>query len=116
MPKDLPILIKKKGQQNNHKYFRCKRLRIERILKYACENNPQYIANGIKIDYSNLNSLPEDGIPVGLHETEDELTPQIDQIILDVGPVVIDENTEDNEEDYETFIETDQMNLFKKKI
>ena len=61
LPKDLPILILKKKDQNNlTKQFHVNRARVELILTYLCYNNPAYIEHNINIDRANLEELPMD--------------------------------------------------------
>lgn len=97
LPKDLPILVlKKKDQQNNVKRFMVNRKRVELLLTYLCENNPQYIAHGVKMNQSLLNSLPENGIPTELNEIDDVNMPDADNIIsgIDNGPHIEEKDNE----------------------
>ena len=109
LPKDLPIIIlKKKDQQNKTHQFKINRLRVQSCLTYLCQNNPAYIAHGIQIADNQLKSLPEDGFPEDLFEIEDTNI-NIDKILVDVGPEVLENGEHDNyeEDDYDAFVETD---------
>ncbi len=61
----------------------------------------------------NANLLPEDSIPCDLNEINDseELETTIDKVITDVGPEIIEEMHNSNEELVQTYIETDDIEL-----
>ncbi|RNA16632.1 ATP-dependent DNA helicase PIF1 [Brachionus plicatilis] len=107
LPKDLPILIlRKKDQLNRSRHFTVNRNRVTICLNYLCQNNPQYIAYGITIDDSAINSLPENAIPIDLNELE---TIEED-IISDKGPELYNEEEFENEDDdlTQTYVENDE--------
>ena len=86
LPKDLPILILKKvDQQNRAKQFMVNRNRIQKVLTYLCENNQMFIENNIKMDNNRLEALPVDGIPEDLPQ-QDDCNSEFDKIIFDNGP------------------------------
>ena len=63
--------MKKKNQNNQIKNFIVNKNRVLICLKFLCEKNPLYIANGIKIDYEIADKLPANGIPSELTEIID---------------------------------------------
>jgi hypothetical protein len=110
LPQDLPILVlKKKDQQNNFKYFKVKRQRVQRCLQYLCENNPQFIEYGIQLSYENLIILPVDST-VSLNE---KVVNNIDENHeYDIGPEIretVDEETsfEIESSDCHVYVESD---------
>ena len=71
---------------------------------------------GIYIDEEALCSLPEDSIPEDLNEILDnaEAFVNIDKVITDVGPEILDNITTNVENEYiNTFVETDEENLLQ---
>jgi hypothetical protein len=90
LPKDLPILVlKKKDQENNFKYFKVDRERVQKCLQYLCVNNPQFIEHGIQIDNENLAQLPENStITLNEKAFDDE-----DVLGYDVGPELSEKRT-----------------------
>jgi hypothetical protein len=112
LSKDLPILIlKKKDQMNNVKQFQVNRSRVQKVLEYLCKNNTAYIKHQIIIDNDNLDLLPENGIPSDLSAVEDDENTNIDSLIVDIGPKLIenhDQNQEDDQDGIQTYVETDE--------
>ena len=108
LPKDLPLLIlKKKDQNNNVKQFNVKRERVHNVLKYLCQNNTAYIANNIKIDQNNLEQLPLDDIPQDLNTIDDTNCENVDKYIIETGPTIEERNSNVVHEEYQAFIESD---------
>jgi hypothetical protein len=110
LPKNLPILIlKKKDLTNNYKQFVVNRKRVETLLNWLCKNNPQYIANGIKMNNNLINLLPEIAIPKDLYEIVND---ENNHINSDSGPEINEkENFDvDDAEDFyqQAFIENNQ--------
>jgi hypothetical protein len=114
LPKDVPILVlKKKDQDNNVKNFNVNKNRVETVLKFLCNNNKYFIENGIQINNENLASLPENGIPQNLNEIVEESN--VDSIIIDNGPEMQQQEIHNREahaemnqepdEEYNTFVE-----------
>jgi hypothetical protein len=91
LPKDLPILIlKKKNQINEEKQFIVCKDRVEKCIDYLVENNEIFKAHGIRKSLEALNALPVYGIPANLNVIEDdENISNIDNILVDVGPEII---------------------------
>ena len=81
------------------------------VLRYLCKNNPAYKANNIQINESILNDLPENDVPSDLNTANDEFCQNVDNIIVDNGPY-LQENQNENQENldghYEAFIETSE--------
>jgi len=110
LPKEVSIIvIKSVDQQNNHKEFEVNRVRVEMVLRYLCHYNELWKAHGITISYTNLDGLPENGIPDNLNIVtdfeEDRRSTQ------SKGPEINDASINDSEiSDTHTYIETDQVN------
>ena len=52
LTKSLPVLIIKKSDQNNiNKEFKVNRTRITELLRYFCKNNPDWIKQGIYLNF-----------------------------------------------------------------
>ena len=96
--------FEKNNQNNNIKNFKVNRLRVERVLRWLCANNPVYVANNIKIDDKVFNLLPDDYVPHDLNTVDDTAAQNIDSIFIDNGQKVIEH---DPEFDYEAFVESD---------
>jgi hypothetical protein len=109
--KEIPILIVKKTDQNNNsKEFKVNRLRVEKCLKFLCENNPDWIKKGNKFDQTNCDCLPEDSIPTDLNEIiNGDLAPEtLDDIIIQTGPTLVEEPIEEQQQDFiQTVVECD---------
>jgi hypothetical protein len=128
--KDLPrlpneveiIVIQKKNKQNINKQFLCSKNRVERVVRFLSENNPFWIKNGIKLNYQNLNFLPEYGIPQDLPILYEDDVEEQNSNNNDLGPE-INENIDLDQslEDEHCYIEIDpddlqQINKVKAKI
>jgi hypothetical protein len=109
LPKNLPILVlKKKDQNNNYKQFVVNRIRVQIVLEWLCKNNPQYIQHGISLNYELIHYLPENGIPTDFNEIIDKEENTSGNI--DEGPEVIESEFDienDDEIFQEAFIEND---------
>ncbi len=123
LPKDLPILIlKKKNQINEEKQFIVCKDRVEKCIDYLVENNEIFKAHGIRKSLEALNALPVYGIPANLNVIEDdENISNIDNILVDVGPEIINNTSNDNEEPYQSFIASEntqplQVDYIKEKV
>jgi hypothetical protein len=113
LPRDLPILIlKKKDQNNNIKQFKVNRERVEKVLRYLCKNNPAFINNNITIDEININSLPIDGVPEDLLTLNDNDDFNVDHIIVDNGPTILENESNINDE-INTLIESDSQEMLQ---
>ena len=114
LPKDLPLIIlKKKDQVNNLKQFVVNRERVLNVLQYLCNNNPSYKANGIKIDHQRLQSFPVNDVPLELNSIVDRNDFDIDKLIVDLGPTVLENNCSANDDNIETFVEMDDNELLQ---
>ena len=59
---ELPVLlVRQHGADNTHADFKVRRQHVFEALQWLQINNPCYC--DISIDFTNLNKLPEDGIP-----------------------------------------------------
>lgn len=101
------IVIQKKTKQNQNKDFLCDRYRIERVLKFLIEFNEAWSDLGIEFSQSNLDKLPEYGIPNGLniiYENENEPEKAVDK-----GPEINlgQDSEEDDEHNTHGYIEID---------
>lgn len=116
------IVIQKKNKENINKDFICDRYRLERVLRFFIANNKIWQRLNITINFDNLNSLPEHGVPAGLniiYENEQENDPQQEK-----GPEIIENEEEINEEEENinhAYIEVDieqaqQIDKVKAKI
>ena len=110
LPKDIPILILKKiDQENNIKQFLVNRKRIEKVLIYLCQHNPAYIAHGIKLDVNALNSLPDNSIPYDLPTVVDQ-DETVESYILETGPVLSENGLQEQIDDnIEAIVESDDI-------
>ena len=87
LPKNIPFLVLKKKDQNmNIKQFIVNRHRVETVLRYLCNNNKAYKEHNIKIDECQLESLPLDGVPDDLNYVNDSECPDVDNVLVDIGP------------------------------
>jgi len=106
------LILKKRDQNNQVKHFKVNRNRVERVLRFLCENNPAFIEHGIKFDTEVISQLPIDEVPLDLPYQIDQTDVDIDSILIDVGQnieqnqLTVDENEQAND-DYQAFIETD---------
>jgi hypothetical protein len=101
------IVIQKKTKQKQNKDFLCDRYRIERVLKFLIEFNEAWSDLGIEFSQSNLDKLPEYGIPNGLniiYENENEPEKEVDK-----GPEINlgQDSEEDDEHNTHGYIEID---------
>ena len=116
LPKDLPLIVlKKKDQQNNYKHFIVNRNRVQVILQWLCNNNPEYKANNIRWNENLINALPENDVPNDLQEIIDD---NQDQFISDEGPE-IGENDINNLDvwvidNWELKINSNDFSIFRK--
>jgi hypothetical protein len=111
LPKDLPLLVlKKKDQNNNVKQFIVNRHRVERVLKYLCKNNPAYVANNIQFSLEHIEQLPLNGIPNDLPTAEDTNCENVDELIVETGPYLRETEASSNnqsvDDQYEAFVES----------
>ena len=72
--------------------------------------NPAYKNNNIKIDESIFLNLTENDIPIDLNTVNDDLCQNVDNIIIDNGPFLQENQNEYPEsfDEYEAFIETSE--------
>ena len=109
---EIPILIVKKTDQNNiSKEFKVNRKRVETVLRFLCDNNPDWIAKGIKFDQENCDRLPVDDVPADLNEivNSDLAQDTFDNIIIQTGPTVKENSIQidENDEFIQTVVECD---------
>ena len=109
LTKDIPLLIVKKVDQNNNSNdFKMNRYRVETLLKYLCENNPDWKKNNIKYNFENINKLPINGIPNDLNEIVNPTTlDTFDKIIIESGPAVVEETITECDHTIQITIESD---------
>jgi hypothetical protein len=94
---NIPILIvKKQGQNNESKEFKVNKLRIQTLLEYLCKTIA-WINKGIILDVNNLNLLPTDGIPTNLNEISDQSPETLDNIIINTGPQILEDQIENDD-------------------
>ena len=106
---EIPLLIVKKIDQNNNaKDFKVNRHRVETLLKYLCQNNPDWIKNNIKYNPENIDMLPIDGIPNDLNQIVNDSSPEnLDKIIVETGPTINEEPIIDCDDLIQTTVESD---------
>jgi hypothetical protein len=90
--------LKKKDQNNVNKNFIVNRQRVQICLKFLCDHNPLYKASGIKMDDSNINKLPINGIPLDINELVDDEATNVD-FSVDKGPEI--DELESNDIEFE---------------
>jgi hypothetical protein len=108
--KEIPILIvKRMDQENQAKEFKVNRYRVETLLRYLCENNPDWKKKGIKMNYQNLQSLPEDNIPTDINQLIDRgiQGETIDRVVTDTGPEILENDGVSTSEFEQAFVESD---------
>ncbi len=115
LPEDVDILvIQKKNKDNTNKQFICDKNRLIRIIKFMEKHNQLWIKHGCKLNYDNLKSLPQYGIPNGLPiiiDDNDEIANN-----KDIGPEILEnenqeEQDEELDEDEQCYIEIDKDEL-----
>ena len=104
---EIPLLIVKKiDQNNNSKDFKVCRHRVETLLKYLCENNPDWKKNNIKYNSENIYKLPVDGIPIDLNEIVNNTSADtFDQVIIETGRKMMRQQNLNNDPAQAHFIE-----------
>ena len=112
---EIPLLIVKKiDQNNNSKDFKVCRHRVETLLKYLCENNPDWKKNNIKYNSENIYKLPVDGIPIDLNEIVNNTSADtFDQVIIETGPAISEEIITDCDDVIQTTVESDIESPFQ---
>ena len=106
---EIPLLIVKKIDQNNKaKDFKVNRHRVETLLKYLCQNNPDWNKNNIKYNPENIGMLPINGVPNDLNQIVNDSSPEnLDRIIVETGPTINEEPIIDCDDLIQTTVESD---------
>lgn len=105
------VLVRRIGQENNHKDFFVNRNRLLKCLNFLCLHNLSFKKNGITISQNNLNMLPENGI----YQNGTEIDAMDDEFIDGNGPESIEEYLANADQvgDYQSFIQSNPNNSLK---